>query len=236
PRRPRSSRTGCCRACGASRYGRCCREWRWPCPSCSSQTPPPRPPLLFWLPRGQWAVHTALSEVGTALAARWLPPLPKLWQGWKRVLFWSASSSVSSHICLSACAEGFQDRILGTTDQLSGSRRPRRNIVPLQPIGRGVSERDDRSGGAAVVRPPRRRAAWRSTVLRSHASGGPVAARDAPTPRRTCPKSEVDHERWHRHFEPHLGGGPSRVSIGRKATADIGAPRSLMKTYRPGSY
>jgi hypothetical protein len=28
--------------------------------------------------------------------------------------------------------------------------------------------------------------------------------------------------------------GPSRVSIRRKATADIGAPRSLMKTYRPG--
>src|SRR5262249_40125255 len=109
---------------------------------------------------------------------------------------------------LSACAEGFQDRILGATDQLSGSRRPRRNIVPLQPLGRGVSERDDRSAGAAVVRPPRRRAAWRSTVLRSHARGGHVAARDAPRPRRTCPKSEVDHERWHRHFEPHLGGGP----------------------------
>src|SRR5262245_59025573 len=109
---------------------------------------------------------------------------------------------------LSACAEGFQDRILGATDQLSGSRRPRRNIVPLQPLGRGVSERDDRSAGAAVVRPPRRRAAWRSTVLRSHARGGHVAARAAPTPRRTCPKSEVDHERWHRHFEPHLGGGP----------------------------
>src|SRR5262249_37206476 len=99
PRRPRSSRIGCCRACGASRRGRCCREWRWPCPSCSSPTPPPRPPLLFWLPRVQWAVHTALSEVGTALAARWLPLLPKRWQGWKRVLFWSASSSVSSHIC-----------------------------------------------------------------------------------------------------------------------------------------
>src|SRR5215831_17749502 len=117
PRRPRSSRTACCRACGASRYGRCCREWRWPCPSCSSPTPPPRPPSLFWLPRVQWAVHTALSEVGTALAARWLPLLPKRWQGWKRDLFCSASSSVSSHICLSACAEGFQDRILGTTDQ-----------------------------------------------------------------------------------------------------------------------
>src|SRR5262249_2546769 len=75
PRRPRSSRTECCRACGASRYGRCCREWRWPCPSCSSPTPPPRPPLLFWLPRVQWAAHTALTEVGTALAARWLPLL-----------------------------------------------------------------------------------------------------------------------------------------------------------------
>jgi len=43
---------------------------------------------------------------------------------------------------LSACAEGFQDRILGTTDQLSGSRRPRKNIVPLQPLGGGVSERE----------------------------------------------------------------------------------------------
>src|SRR5262252_3234376 len=31
-----------------------------------------------------------------------------------------------------------------------------------------------------------------------------------------------------------LAAGLSRVSIRRKATADIGAPRSLMKTYRPG--
>ena len=31
-----------------------------------------------------------------------------------------------------------------------------------------------------------------------------------------------------------LAAGPSRVTIRRKATADIGAPRSLMKTYRPG--
>jgi hypothetical protein len=31
-----------------------------------------------------------------------------------------------------------------------------------------------------------------------------------------------------------LAVGPSRVTIRRKATADIGAPRSLMKTYRPG--
>src|SRR4029077_2845618 len=31
-----------------------------------------------------------------------------------------------------------------------------------------------------------------------------------------------------------LAAGPSRVTIWRKATADIGAPRSLMKTYRPG--
>src|SRR5690349_16416159 len=32
-----------------------------------------------------------------------------------------------------------------------------------------------------------------------------------------------------------LAAGPSRVTIRRKATADIGASRSLMKTYRPGS-
>jgi hypothetical protein len=32
-----------------------------------------------------------------------------------------------------------------------------------------------------------------------------------------------------------LAAGPSRVTIRRKATADIGAPRSLMNTYRPGS-
>src|SRR2546421_3828275 len=31
-----------------------------------------------------------------------------------------------------------------------------------------------------------------------------------------------------------LAAGPSRLTIRRKATADIGAPRSLMKTYRPG--
>jgi hypothetical protein len=31
-----------------------------------------------------------------------------------------------------------------------------------------------------------------------------------------------------------LAAGPSRVTMRRKATADIGAPRSLMKTYRPG--
>ena len=31
-----------------------------------------------------------------------------------------------------------------------------------------------------------------------------------------------------------LAAGPSRVSIRRNATAYIGAPRSLMKTYRPG--
>jgi hypothetical protein len=31
-----------------------------------------------------------------------------------------------------------------------------------------------------------------------------------------------------------LAAAPSRVTIRRKATADIGAPRSLMKTYRPG--
>jgi hypothetical protein len=30
-----------------------------------------------------------------------------------------------------------------------------------------------------------------------------------------------------------LAAGPSRVTIRREATADIGAPRSLMKTYRP---
>ena len=53
---------------------------------------------------------------------------------------------------------------------------------------------------------------WATSFGRNlSARGGHVAARDAPTPRRTCPKSEVDHERWHRHFEPHLGGGPKPV-------------------------
>src|SRR5262245_52433877 len=32
-----------------------------------------------------------------------------------------------------------------------------------------------------------------------------------------------------------LAAGPSRVTIRRKATADIGASRSLIKTYRPNS-
>src|SRR5215831_10546014 len=50
-------------------------------------------------------------------------------------------------ICFLPCLlvglrEGFQDRILGTTDQLSGSRRSRDNIVRLQPLGAAASRGD----------------------------------------------------------------------------------------------